>query len=70
MKEELKKELQEIFKDPMFDWVNEESVKKMSEVVRDALPGVTSLEEIDYYLKRYWEKDDTPETLYSKLKAL
>ena len=48
MKEELKKELQEIFKDPMFDWVNEESVKKMSEVVRDALPGVTSLEEIDY----------------------
>lgn len=69
MKEELKKELQEIFKDPMFDWVNEESVKKMSEVVRDVFPGYDK-EQISDVLENYWEKDDTPETLYSKLKAL
>lgn len=69
MKEELKKELQEIFKDPMFDWVNEESVKKMIEVVRDVFPKATK-EEVDGWLKITWMKNDTPETLYKKLVSL
>ena len=34
----VKKELEEILNDPMFDYINEESVKKFSEVVRDVFP--------------------------------
>lgn len=66
MSEKLRKELDEIFNDPLLDWVNEESVKKMSEVVRDVFPEYDK-EQIDKVLENYWEREDTPETLYKKL---
>ena len=44
MTEEMKKELEVIFQDPMFAWINEESVKKMQEVVRDVFPKATKNE--------------------------
>ena len=66
MTEEMKKELEEIFQDPMFAWINEESVKKMQEVVRDVFPKATK-NEIAACLEMFWEKKDTPETLYKKL---
>ena len=69
MKEELRKDLLAAFNDPMFDWVNEESVKKMIEVVRDVFPKATK-EEIDGWLKITWMKNDTPKTLYKKLVSL
>lgn len=66
MTEKLRKELDEIFRDPIFDWVNEESVKKMVEVVRDVFPKYDK-EQIDKVLEKYWEREDTPETLYERL---
>ena len=66
MTEKMRKELDEIFRDPMFDWVNEESVKRMSEVVHDVFPKYDK-EQIDKVLENYWERDDTPETLYKRL---
>jgi len=69
MKEELRKELEEIFKDPLLDWVNEESVKKMIEVVRDVFPKYDA-EQIDKVLENYWEREDTPEDLYKRLSDL
>ena len=66
MTEQLRKDLEEIFNDPILAWVNEESVKRMSEVVRDVFPKAT-LNEIDACLEMFWEEKDTPETLYKKL---
>ena len=64
---DIKKELEEIFRDPMFDFINEESVKKMSEVVRDVYPNATK-NEICATLEMFWDSpEDTPETLYKKL---
>ena len=66
MKEELKKELERIFDNPILSWVNPESTKKMSEVVRDVFPNATK-NEICACLEMFWEENDTPETLYDKL---
>lgn len=68
MTEKLRKELDEIFNDPLLAWVNEESCKKMTEVVRDVFPKVTE-EEICGLLEKFWEEEDTPETLCEKLVA-
>lgn len=62
----LEKELAAIFADPMFSYINEDSTKKMSEVVRDVFPNVTR-NEIAACLLMFWEENDTPETLYKKL---
>ena len=69
MKEELKKELEEIFNDPLFDYINEESVKQMTEVVRDVFPKYDK-EQISTVLENYWEREDTPEDLYKRLSDL
>ena len=66
MTEQLRKDLEEIFKDSLLAWVNEDSVKRMSEVVRDVFPKATK-NEIAACLEMFWEKKDTPETLYKKL---
>ena len=66
MKEEMKKELEKIFNDPLLDWVNEESVRRMSEVVRDVFPKYDK-EQVCKVLEKYWEREDTPETLYERL---
>ena len=66
---ELNNDLEEIFNDPIFSWVNPESVKRMSEVVRDVFPKATK-EEIYGWLKITWLENDTPETLYEKLSTL
>lgn len=66
MNEQLRKDLEEIFNDPILAWVNEESVKRMSEVVRDVFPKATK-NEIAACLEMFWEEKDTPETLYDKL---
>ena len=66
MTEQLRKDLEEIFKDPILAWVNEDSVRKMSEVVRDVFPKATK-NEVAACLEMFWEKEDTPETLYKKL---
>lgn len=63
----MSKELEEILKDPMFDYITEESVKQFSEVVRDVFPQATK-EEVCQRLE-LWERDDTPETFYLKLMA-
>ena len=67
MSETLRKELEECLNDPMFDYINEESVKKFSEVVRDVYPHATH-EEICKRLE-LWEREDMPETFYQKLLA-
>lgn len=64
--EKLEIELSAICADKMFAYINEDSVKRMSEVVRDAFPGATK-NEIAACLEMFWEKEDTPETLYKKL---
>ena len=66
MKEELRKELERIFDNPILSWVNTESTKKMSEVVRDVFPNATK-NEICACLEMFLEEKDTPETLYDKL---
>ena len=66
MKEETRKELERIFNDPLLAWINPESTKKMSEVVRDVFPNATE-NEICACLEMFWEKEDTPKTLYRKL---
>lgn len=66
MKEELRKELERIFDDPILAWVNPESTKKMSEVVRDVFPKYDK-EQVCKVLEKYWEREDTPETLYERL---
>ena len=66
MTEQLRKDLEEIFNDPILAWVNEESVKRMSEVVRDVFPKATK-NEVCACLEMFWEEKDTPETLYKKL---
>lgn len=67
MTEKMKRELEEIFNDPLLAWVNEDSVKRMSEVVRDVFPKATK-SEINDYLEKFWDSaEDTPETLYKKL---
>ena len=63
---ELNNDLDAIFNDPLLAWVNEESVKKMTEVVRDVF-GDISKNEISATLEAFWEREDTPETLYEKL---
>lgn len=62
----IEKSLDEILSDPMFSYINPESTKKMSEVVRDVFPNV-SRNEIGACLAMYWEENDTPESLYKKL---
>ena len=62
----VQKDLAMILDEPMFSWINEESTKRMSEVVRDVFPKATR-NEIAACLEMFWEKDDTPETLYKKL---
>ena len=66
---ELNNDLDAIFNDPLLAWVNEESVKKMTEVVRDVFPKATK-EEIYSWLKICWQENDTPESLYEKLSTL
>lgn len=66
MTEQLRKDLEEIFNDPILAWVNEESVKRMSEVVRDVFPKA-SKNEVCACLEMFWEEKDTPESLYKKL---
>lgn len=66
MTEQLRKDLEEIFNDPILAWVNEDSVKRMSEVVRDVFPKATK-NEICACLEMFWEENDTPESLYTKL---
>ena len=66
MKEQLRKDLEEIFNDPILAWVNEDSVKRMSEVVRDVFPKATK-NEVCACLEMFWEEKDTPESLYTKL---
>ena len=63
----VRKELEEILDDPMFDYITKESVKQFSEVVRDVFPQATE-EEVCQRLE-LWERDDTPETFYLKLMA-
>lgn len=63
----VRKELEEILNDPMFDYITEESVKQFSEVVRDVFPNATE-EEVCQHLE-LWERNDTPETFYLKLMA-
>jgi hypothetical protein len=66
---QLNEDLEKIFDDPLLAWVTPESVKKMSEVVRDVFPNATK-EEVDGWLKITWMENDTPETLYEKLSIL
>ena len=62
----IEKSLDEILSDPMFSYINPESTKKMSEVVRDVFPNATK-NEICACLEMFWGENDTPETLYDKL---
>lgn len=67
MTEKMKKELEQIFADPMLAWINEDSVKRMSDVVRDVFPKATK-NEVAACLEMFWDSpEDTPETLYKKL---
>lgn len=67
MTEKMKQELEQIFSDPMFAWINEDSVKRMSDVVRDVFPKATK-NEVAACLEMFWDSpEDTPETLYKKL---
>ena len=63
----MSKELEEILNDPMFDYINEDSVKQFMEVVRDVFPDATKDEQCKWL--ELWERDDTPETFYLKLMA-
>lgn len=58
---------EELFNDPILDWVNEKSVKKFSNVVRDLFPKA-SKEKVYDILALHWERNDTPESFYEKLK--
>ena len=60
------KDLKKIFDDKMFAWINPDSCKRMSEVVRDVFPKATK-NEIAACLEMFWEEKDTPESLYKKL---
>ena len=66
--EKIQNEMAAIFADPMFQYINESTTRKMSEVVRDVFPDVTR-NEIAACLSMFWEKEDTPESLYKKLMA-
>ena len=62
----MEKNLNEVLNETIFAWVNEDSVKRMSEVVRDVFPKATK-NEIAACLEMFWEENDTPESLYTKL---
>ena len=63
----MEKNLNEVLNETIFAWVNEDSVKRMSEVVRDVFPKATK-NEIAACLEMFWDSpEDTPETLYKKL---